>query len=315
MPNKTIYISDNDLPIVDTAAELSGGLSAAAVEGMKLLVERKKAHSEGFQEVQVTDYSDASTGAPSRKIFQGRQLAQLDQSFSGTRTVWTSYLTPKDNIVIVRTTLPDTVGVATDAPRRGAGGDNVAASKNKAHSTGLTGKIEEFFLGDLPLNTGKLLGPAQRMTRDMDLEWINNPWKLFDLLSDYSAHDSTDASHSSSTPHRGTTPHDSPGFSGSIPVNSEKDSGRDADRDTDNETTNSDSSSKRNEKLPAPENSAGADRWQASSSLEVFASTEALREAAFRQVDAPGMLGAIPATLITATERGLDSGGVEYLDI
>ena len=27
MPNKTIYISDNDLPIVDTAAELSGGLS------------------------------------------------------------------------------------------------------------------------------------------------------------------------------------------------------------------------------------------------------------------------------------------------
>lgn len=311
MPNKTIYISDNDLPIVDTAAELSGGLSAAAVEGMKLLVERKKAHSEGFQEVQVTDYSDASTGAPSRKIFQGRQLAQLDQSFSGTRTVWTSYLTPKDNIVIVRTTLPDTVGVATDAPRRGADGDNVAASRNKDRSTGLTDKFEEFFLGNIPFPTGKLLGPAQRMTRDMDLEWINNPWKLFDLLSDNSAHDSTDASHSSSTPHRGTTPHDSPGFSGSIPVNSEKDSTRDAD----NAATKEDPSSQWNEKLPIPENSAGADRWQASSSLEVFDSTEALREAAFRQVDAPGTLGAIPATLITATERGFDSGGAEYLDI
>lgn len=54
MPNKTIYVSDADLPLFTRAVELVGGnLSAAIVTSLRRLVEVEEARQAGFEEVTV----------------------------------------------------------------------------------------------------------------------------------------------------------------------------------------------------------------------------------------------------------------------
>ena len=83
------------------------------MEGLKLYLRNTEAAERGFEEVHVVDRTD---GVETRKIFQGRQLARLSQSLEGKRVECTSYLTPKENIAVVRSEHPDFVAVA-----RGAG--------------------------------------------------------------------------------------------------------------------------------------------------------------------------------------------------
>lgn len=107
MPNKTIYIADSDLPTADRAAEIAGGLSPAVTQALREYVARHELLEHGFEEIHV---SDRSGSQPSTRIFSGRQLAALSESTTGVRTVWRSYVTPKENIVVVRATQPDSVG-------------------------------------------------------------------------------------------------------------------------------------------------------------------------------------------------------------
>jgi EXLDI family protein len=52
MPNKTIYVSDADLPLYQRAQELAGGnLSAVISEALRRYVEREEARGAGFDEV------------------------------------------------------------------------------------------------------------------------------------------------------------------------------------------------------------------------------------------------------------------------
>jgi EXLDI family protein len=54
VPNKTIYVSDGDLPLFQRAQELAGGnLSAAIVKSLRRWVDDSEALSEGFKEVVV----------------------------------------------------------------------------------------------------------------------------------------------------------------------------------------------------------------------------------------------------------------------
>ncbi|WP_089248777.1 EXLDI protein [Rhodococcoides kyotonense] len=54
MPNKTIYVSDADLPLLQRAQELTGGnMSAAIVEALRRLVDVEEGKREGFHEVVV----------------------------------------------------------------------------------------------------------------------------------------------------------------------------------------------------------------------------------------------------------------------
>lgn len=54
MPNKTIYVSDADLPLFTRAVELTGGnLSAAIVTSLRRLVDVEEARQAGFEEVTV----------------------------------------------------------------------------------------------------------------------------------------------------------------------------------------------------------------------------------------------------------------------
>lgn len=54
MPNKTIYVSDGDLPLFQRAQELAGGnLSAAIASALRRLVDVEESRREGFEEVIV----------------------------------------------------------------------------------------------------------------------------------------------------------------------------------------------------------------------------------------------------------------------
>lgn len=256
MPNKTIYISDSDLPTAERAAELAGGLSPAAVEGMKLLVSRAETQEKGFQEVQVTDTTGSNTGA-GRRIFYGRSLATMEQSFPGRRVTWTAYTTPKENIAVVRVSRPDFVGVI--------GGDATSASSSsrdeQAKPRGLFAaeealrQVQNTFRRSPDLEHGHRI---QRMAWEFLMGSLENLGKIAD-----------------EPPETGSASH---GFSDAVPV-------KDEPQDT------------------------------ATSSLEVFSSTEELRQAAFRPAGSAEGLSPIPAEFITATERGLGGDEVDYLDI
>ncbi len=120
MPNKTIYIADADLPIADRAAELAGGLSPAVIEALRLYVETAERRQEGFEEIRVDTRVE---GKPSAKVFSGRHLARVIESYDGHSLRWTTYITPKDRIVVVARDEPDIVGVAKGAVEHTA--DNV----------------------------------------------------------------------------------------------------------------------------------------------------------------------------------------------
>lgn len=72
MPNKTIYVSDADLPVFERAQELVGGnLSAAISKALRRLVEVEEGRLEGFEEITVR----VGPGNAKLQRFQGVLLA------------------------------------------------------------------------------------------------------------------------------------------------------------------------------------------------------------------------------------------------
>jgi EXLDI family protein len=77
VPNKTIYVSDADLPVFQRAQELTGGnLSAAISKGLRRLVEVEEGRLEGFEEITVR------VGVVPGRLqrFQGVQLADWNRT-------------------------------------------------------------------------------------------------------------------------------------------------------------------------------------------------------------------------------------------
>jgi EXLDI family protein len=72
VPNKTIYVSDADLPVFQRAQELVGGnLSAAISKALRRLVEVEEGRLEGFEEITVR----VGAGPGKKQRFQGVLLA------------------------------------------------------------------------------------------------------------------------------------------------------------------------------------------------------------------------------------------------
>ena len=78
MPNKTIYVSDSDLPLFQRAQELTGGnLSAAITQALHRLVDAEEAREAGFAEVTVK----VGTGKSRRQQrFHGVPLGEWSRS-------------------------------------------------------------------------------------------------------------------------------------------------------------------------------------------------------------------------------------------
>ncbi|WP_072805017.1 EXLDI protein [Rhodococcoides yunnanense] len=77
MPNKTIYVSDGDLPLFQRAQELTGGnLSATIVQALRRLVDVEEGKIEGFEEVTVR----VGPGEGRRQRFVGVLLVEWGRS-------------------------------------------------------------------------------------------------------------------------------------------------------------------------------------------------------------------------------------------
>jgi EXLDI family protein len=90
MPNKTIYVSDADLPVFHRAQELVGGnLSAAISQALRRLVEVEEGRLEGFDEVTVR------VGVAPGKLqrFQGVQLVDWNRIVDGNQERYRVYRT------------------------------------------------------------------------------------------------------------------------------------------------------------------------------------------------------------------------------
>jgi len=108
MPNKTIYVSDNDLELFERAKAISGdNLSAAISEALSGYLERFEAKERGFEKVTLK----VGKVAYAMKRFEGRLLAKAvtpaekgkpSESFE-------VYETPKGNYVAYRA-IPPTWG-------------------------------------------------------------------------------------------------------------------------------------------------------------------------------------------------------------
>ena len=74
MPNKTIYVSDEDLPLFERAQELSGAnLSSAIIHALKRFIELEEAKQRGLDEVTVIVNT---AGAHRRKRFTGQRIVR-----------------------------------------------------------------------------------------------------------------------------------------------------------------------------------------------------------------------------------------------
>ncbi len=78
MPNKTIYVSDGDLPLYDRAQAIAGGnLSAAIAKALRRYVDVEDGRREGFDEITVR------VGPGGRKVrFSGVLLGEWTNSSS-----------------------------------------------------------------------------------------------------------------------------------------------------------------------------------------------------------------------------------------
>ncbi len=111
MPNKTIYVSDDDLPLFARAQELAGGnLSLAIARALRQFVETEEAAKAGYHEITVRVGSGGNT---QRKRFTGRQLAQWrHQSQGGRVEVFTVYQTAKGRFAVHTRSGPFWIGFA-----------------------------------------------------------------------------------------------------------------------------------------------------------------------------------------------------------
>lgn len=104
MPNKTIYVSDGDLPLFERAQELAGGnLSAAIAKALRRYVDAEAGRREGFEEITVRVGSKAG-----RKVrFTGVMLGTWGSTVGGRTETISVYRSRSGKFVIHAQRTPD----------------------------------------------------------------------------------------------------------------------------------------------------------------------------------------------------------------
>jgi EXLDI family protein len=117
MPNKTIYVSDDDLVLYARAQELSGGnLSATITTALKRYVDVEEGRREGYEEFTVK----VGPGAGRKVRFTGVLLGEWGRSTSKTVELYKVYRSQKGKFVVHTERSPDYVWAPGEQP--GAGG-------------------------------------------------------------------------------------------------------------------------------------------------------------------------------------------------
>lgn len=97
MPNKTIYVSDDDMPLYQRAQELAGGnLSSAISRALRRFIEVEEGRQEGYDEVVVS----VGPGVGRKQRFSGVLLAEWGRSTSVRAEVYRVYRTRKGKFAV-----------------------------------------------------------------------------------------------------------------------------------------------------------------------------------------------------------------------
>lgn len=121
MPNKTIYVADDDLPLLLRAQELTGSnLSAAIVTALRRLVEVEEAKRAGFDEITVK----VGVGRSLVKRFLGVALGEWTSSSAEGEETYSLFRTSKGRFAVhhVRSELHTPVGPNAERSRKWATG-------------------------------------------------------------------------------------------------------------------------------------------------------------------------------------------------
>ncbi|MGO2057675.1 MAG: hypothetical protein ACTH2K_05275 [Candidatus Corynebacterium faecigallinarum] len=286
MGNKTIYISDDDREFVERATEIAGGFSPAVSQALRDYVAAHDLTERGFEQVEITTRTG---GVDSVKIFRGRRLARVVQFHRGRSVQWTSYATPKGNIAVITSESADFIGMM----QRGAE------------------SVTDHLGGD----PRRMIDAVRRRLAEQGGPWaaVDDFGGLFSVIDGLASsfgfgtqrpgqRDSADSA--GRADRDGSAPR---GFGIPVPMMPTVDDGSDGpDGDGDNRETGSAGASG----VSDTADTNGTHRLPGDSGLEVFASVEDLREAAFRD----GSEG-LPVAFITATQQALETPPVEVLDI
>ncbi|HET7579686.1 MAG TPA: EXLDI protein [Bacillales bacterium] len=74
MPNKTIYVTDADLPTFERAQELAGdNLSATIAQALRRFIKAEEAKQDGYEEIRI---KEGDKGTYTYKRFIGKELAR-----------------------------------------------------------------------------------------------------------------------------------------------------------------------------------------------------------------------------------------------
>jgi EXLDI family protein len=107
MPNKTIYVADDDLPVFERAQALAGeNLSATIARALRRFVAVAEAGAAGFAEITV---KVGNNGTYVNKAFLGRELARRRTRERDAHRMVTQdvYQTAKGRLVLYTRTFPD----------------------------------------------------------------------------------------------------------------------------------------------------------------------------------------------------------------
>ena len=104
MPTKTIYVSDEDLPIFESAQKVAGdSLSSTIAASLRAYLRQVGLAKDGWKEIEVEVGSVAYT----KKRFVGRLVGEGFQSGNEEHksVIFKVFMTQKDNLVLYRQTL------------------------------------------------------------------------------------------------------------------------------------------------------------------------------------------------------------------
>lgn len=97
MPNKTIYVSDDDLQLYNRAQELTGGtLSAAIAAALRRYVEVEEGRQQGYDEIIVR----VGTGLGRKQRFSGVLLAEWERSTNEVTETYRIYRSRSEKFVV-----------------------------------------------------------------------------------------------------------------------------------------------------------------------------------------------------------------------
>ncbi|GIJ76043.1 EXLDI protein [Micromonospora phaseoli] len=97
MPNKTIYVSDDDLPLFQRAQELAGGtLSAAIAAALRRYVEVEEGRQQGYDDVVVR----VGPGLGRKQRFSGMLMAEMERTGNERDETYRIYRTRSGKYVV-----------------------------------------------------------------------------------------------------------------------------------------------------------------------------------------------------------------------